>query len=517
MSNNQETPNQQPTQSNQPTDQREKNPDFKQSDMVTDPDIIFSSLFTEQDRDTLLERKSEFMLNFTEDDMFRNEHYIFYTIVKNYPKITPNEAFIKTYLQTNRARFLKSPSIDIGSYRVSELDPYVEFVNSTIETFKDCLRMETTDSDFNLSLANHKMDYMSRHSIEVLSNAAMMLSEGVKIGYKQLAGFEDMHRYVLQEMQKLNNLNKKQDRRGIITYGVDNINDSPEDSKLKLVTKFGIESLDAALGGIYEGDMVSLLAPAKGGKSRFATYVLHQAIISGVSIVMWSVENGYKGWEALIRARHFEWFYNSKQTDPTQLRYIDADMIRKDELSPELKELEQASWTDLQHNPKYGKMSSIDADFNFETLLDSTEQAIDKYGAKLICLDYLQLVTGGDPRMSKNERIGELYKAVLQFCKKKKVGGIFPAQLKQTVVGDIQRVDPDELINMELRDSAGESYEVIKTPDVNLALYGTVEDIRSGHMKLLSIPSRNSAPFQPIDLNVKAGTCTFSEIKEQIA
>ncbi|MNV39690.1 hypothetical protein D3C71_1312770 [compost metagenome] len=98
---------------------------------------------------------------------------------------------------------------------------------------------------------------------------------------------------------------------------------------------------------------------------------------------------------------------------------------------------------------------------------------------------------------------------VLQFLKSKKVAGIFPAQLKQTAVGDIKKQSPEELINMELRDSAGESYEVIKTPDVNIALFGTVEDIRNGSMKILSIPSRNSAPFEPIDLSIDAGSCMF--------
>ena len=69
--------------------------------------------------------------------------------------------------------------------------------------------------------------------------------------------------------------------------------------------------------------------------------------------------------------------------------------------------------------------------------------------------------------------------------------------------------DAADIVNTELRDAAGESYEVIKTPDVNLALYANVEELKQGRMRILSIPSRNHKQFDPIELNCELGSCTF--------
>ena len=73
----------------------------------------------------------------------------------------------------------------------------------------------------------------------------------------------------------------------------------------------------------------------------------------------------------------------------------------------------------------------------------------------------------------------------------------------------------DELATVETRDIAGASYEVVKTPDINIALVGSVEDINMGHLKLVSMPSRNSAPFAPVDLSVDFGACNYVVLKKE--
>jgi hypothetical protein len=481
---------------------------------ITNEAMIFSSVFSSDDG--ALRRKQELLITFNTSEIFKNEYHVFFIVTKDFPRIVPHADFLRLYLQTNRAIFQKNKYIDLTNYRVGETDAYVEFVNSCISLFDECTKREVTDVEFFRSLEMHKMEFINMQAVSILEESVTILSEGVTYGNKTLSGYEDMRHNEKTRFLKLDNMMSKTDRRGVITYGLTDEADE-EETRIKKVCTYGVVALDAALKGIYEGDMISLLAPAKGCKSRFATHVLHNALISGVSIVVWSVENGHKGWEYLVRARHFNWFYNSKQTDVTQKKIIDSDMIRTGEMSDELKSMELASWTDLKCNSAYGRIGNIDEDMNDDNFIEILDNAVNTVGAKLVCLDYLQLVSGGSNKnMPKNERIGEAYKKTLQFVKKKKVGGIFPAQLKQTVVGDIQKVNPEDLINMELRDSAGESYEIIKTPDVNLALYGTVEDIRNGSMKLLSIPSRNNAPFEPIDLYVDAGTCSFSSIPKAV-
>lgn len=476
-------------------------------------EIIFSSIFSEDEG--VFRRKQELLTSFN-IPVFKNEYYVFYMMTKDFPRIIPNEDFLRLYLQTNRAVFQRSRYIQLDKYRIDDNDPYVEFVNNCVSLFRECAKRTVSDMDFYRALEMHKMEFVVSESLKILEESALILSEGASLGGKTLAGYEEMRRNLKTKFLTLDNMVTKSERKGIITYTHTDEEEEENSGQLKKVASFGIEPLDEALGGIYEGDMISILAPAKGGKTRFSTFILHNAIVNhGTPVVMWPVENGYKGWEALIRARHFNWFYNSKVTDVTQKRIIDSDMIRKGELPKDLAEMELASWTDLRFNSSYGRFASIDEDLDFDTFLEVLEEAVNEVGAKLICVDYLQLITGGHKNMTKAERISEAYKKMLQFLKRKRIAGIFPAQLKQTVVGDIQKVDPEDLVNLELRDSAGESYEVIKTPDVNFALYGTVEDIRNGSMKIISIPSRNSAPFDPIDLYVDPGSCTFAAVQKR--
>jgi hypothetical protein len=185
-------------------------------------------------------------------------------------------------------------------------------------------------------------------------------------------------------------------------------------------------------------------------------------------------------------------------------------MIRKGDLSKELKELEAASWTDLKCNSSYGRFASIDEDFDVDTYMEILDNAVTATGANLICIDYLQLISSTNSRVNKNEVIADVYKRLLQYIKRKKIGGIFPAQLKQTVVGDLKTVNPQELINQDLRDAAGGSYEVIKTPDLSISLFGSPTDIRNGEMKILYVAARNVAGFEPINVYVDAGSCTFA-------
>ncbi|MNL91282.1 replicative DNA helicase [compost metagenome] len=482
---------------------------------ITTEKVIFSRLFKTDEG--VYSKKQEVINKISLSDAFKNEYHIFYLLAKEHTKINPTKQFIELYLRTNRATFLKNRNIDLSGYSSADIEPFAEFVNNCLVLFEECVKTQVSDNDFYMHLEMHKMQYINMRSITVLQESTEILTEGIVRRNKPYKGYSDMRTYLKTGFLELDNLMENNSRKGLISYGDDDDMDDDAEVGLERVTTYGVEALDAALGGIYAGDMVSLLAPAKGCKSRFATHVLHNAIVNhGANVIMWSIENGHKGWESLIRARHFNWLYNSKQVDVTKQKFIDNDMIRKKELTGELRELELTSWTDLRHNRDYGRFHCIDEDFDVDTFIPILEDAITKTGAKLICVDYLQLIGGGEGKStSKNERVGEAYIKLLQFLKRKKVAAILPAQLKQTVVGDLNKVKPEDLINTELRNAAGESYEVIKTPDVNLALYGTVEDIRNGSMMLLGIPSRNSAPFEPIDLYVDAGTCTFASIKKE--
>lgn len=465
------------------------------------------------DSDSLYVRRNNFLSIFRYDDLFTNEYYVFYHLIKKFTKLKFNEDFIKMFMKTNRAFFMNNPQITLYQYDENSEDVYDSFITSCVVMFTECKSKGCSDEDFELALEMLKMEYVTKESLVALENATLILTDGKKERNRLLSGYQDMRKYLKTRLVKIDNIVNKKDRKGAIVYGVTDT-EEVEDTKLELITTFGIPTVDKALGGIYEGDMVSVLAPAKGGKTRFCTSITHRAITNhGTNVLMWSIENGYLGFEALIRARHFHWLYNSNETDVSKMRIINSDMIRKKQFpSKDIQDLEYASFMDFKTNPNYGKLVNVDEDFEFDTFIDIIDEYVNAYNVKLICIDYLQLITGDD-RMSKHERIAEAYKKILQYLKSKKIAGIFPAQFKQTALQDLKKNKEEGLANIELRSAGGESYEVIKTPDVNLALYADAEDIRNGSMNLISIPSRNSVMFDPVSLHVDFGTCSYYEIE----
>lgn len=478
-------------------------------DMLSTKNIIFSGIYKTSEEGIEV-RRQEFLKTFNDPKVFEDEFYVFALLVKEYPKLSLSKNFIENFLISNRPVLEKSSNIVLERFKVdSDDDLYVQFVQSCKVLHDELQKVNYNNSEYMEGLEIYKMNYINEESITILEESVQILAEGIGKGPKAKVGYEDMRTHLKTGFKTLDELTDKKERKGVITYGINDMDDADREKEaVKLISPYGIASLDNHVGGIWEGEMISLLAPAKGGKSRMATFMLHNAVVNGTNILMWSIENGYKGWEALVRARHFDYFYNENATDGSQRRWVDDDMIRKGSLTPEVKDMELASWTDLKSNHTYGKISSLDEDFNIDTFLEVIDNAVKMNDIKLICVDYLQLVQGSG-RASKQERVAEAYQKMLQYLKANKVAGIFPGQLKQTATGNLSKMEAADIVNTELRDAAGESYEVIKTPDVNLALYANVEELKQGRIRILSIPSRNHKQFDPIELNCSLGSCTF--------
>lgn len=476
--------------------------------MLTE-EIIFAGLFKplEESRD----RRGEFLGTFTDPSLFSNVWYVFYSLIRLHPKLTFNRDFIRLHLESNKGTLLKNPHIQMSEYSMGSDDAYLNFIDACLNAFKTCSEYVVDDSEFERALISFRETYVRETGITLLEQGAEILADSLQIGKKTLAGFSDMSAHVVNGISRLSNIINKTNRKGVIVYGAESMQENPP---LERVCGYGIPSLDKALGGIYETDMISIIAPPKGGKSRVSAFIIHNAIVQGASVVTWSLENGYKGLEALIRACHFDYLYNRSQADITKRQIIDADSIRKGTLTGAIKEAEQASWMDLCTNPKYGRWANIDETFQADTFLTVIDNAVDMCNAKLILVDYLQLITG-DGGVSKNERISQSYQRSLQYLQSKKIAGIFPAQFKQSALGDLSKKSADELASVELRDTGGESSEVVRTPSVLMALYADTQGLRDNTLKLLSIPSRNSAPFPPIDLYADFAVCNFVEMNAE--
>lgn len=469
--------------------------------------VIFSSLF-KRDPD-VVQRRHRLKEELNTSNAFNNEYFVYYTMIGEQPKLPFDKDYVKLFVTLHRGIFERSNCVDLKQYTFGDTDAYLAFTDSCVTLFEECCKLDVADDQFELNLQKYKMVYIQRESINILESGAEILSSGKKVGYKVYNGYRDMRNYTTDQFNKLDKVVEKSRRKGAVAYGISDT-DENDNAPLRQLGGYNIKALEGKLA-IYEGEMHSILAPPKGGKSRFVTHVLESCLVDyKQNCLMWSMENGSAGWEYMFRARHFNRIYNSSITDVQQKKIISDADLRANRLSPELKELEEACWLAFKNSPEYGTLVNVDEDLEIDTFIDILDEQVTRYDVKIICVDYLQLIGRGKSNYtSKNELIGAAYQKMLQYIKSKKIAGLFPSQFKQIALGSLSRVTAAELANVELRDAGGETSEIIRTPDVNLALYGSVEDLRNGEVKLLSIPSRTMASFEPIDMYVDFGTSTW--------
>jgi hypothetical protein len=474
--------------------------------------IIFAKIFANDEES--LECRTTLMSELNTPSAFKNEYYVYYLMLEHGAKVQYSKTYVDVFLTVNKGVLSKNENIDYSQYVIGDLDTYDTFRDSCISVYDECAKTkDITMLTFNTNLQMYKDLFLQRESIRILETGADILAESKSIGRRTYSGYKGMRDYVNTNLDKLDKINEKSKRTGAVVYG--KTDKETKEKPLKKLGAYGIKALDEKIQ-IYEGEMHSILAPAKGGKSRFVTQAIETCLCDyGQNCLMWSVENGQKGWEYLFRARLFNKMYNSNATDVTQKRILTDEMLRKNTLTPEMREMERSCWDKFRLSEQYGTLVNMDEDLNIDTFIDKIDEQVDRWGITVICVDYLQLIGRGKSGIvAKNELISEAYKLTLQYLKRKKIAGIFPCQFKQNVVGVLGKTSAEEMVNMELRDAAGETYEVIKTPDVNLALYASVADLRNGDMKILSIPSRTSTTFEPIDLYADLGCSTFISVEK---
>ena len=449
--------------------------------------------------------------------VFRNENHIIYSVLYNFKDrgITPDEEFIRMYLMRNESVIKGSKDlIDINAYTDLDDNPVVGY---TIAVIKQFVRLkavlETGSDEFKLLLEKYKLEYQNIEIGNSYSQAKLIVYDGIQIGKKTYQGYDDSVAYVKKRIADIDSVVDTQAGSGFIDASVSGLVDDNEIIPEKIGDFGDLTGLNKYLGGIYTSLFYSVMAPTKGGKSKFTTRMAHNvAIVHGNPIVVWAHEGGWNSWLAQLRAVHFDWLYNNNEPDITQhKRGVNQDIILKNDFpTPAIKMYEDASRVDLFTNQNYGNIHCIDRPFNVETFIDEIETAVQLNGAKFVLIDYLQLISWVTPGMSKSQAIGQSYQKLLAYGKKRNIAVCSPAQFTQDFMSEMSK--SKDGATHEVRTAGGESSEIVRTPDVNIALYATAEDLASNTMKLLSVPSRMSKPFPTTDIYCDLGICKFMDL-----
>ena len=451
-------------------------------------------------------------------ELFRDENYIIYSLLYNFKdrNITIDEEFVKLSLMRQQSLIEDASNarkIDINAYGEVDDSVTLGYIGGVMKYFSNLMKDEKVAPDeFQLVFEKYLIEYKAIETAKIYSDSLQIIGDGLKIGKKVLQGFEASRDYVKNNLARIEGVVDQNKGIGFINMTEVILNPKQEAKSVKISDFGALEELNNHYGGIYTGNLYTVMAPSKSGKSKFCARLAHTAMVNyGVNVSVWAFEGGYEAWTAQMRSIHFDFTYNTGVPATDVKIGVTQGAILHDRFpdgSP-YKELEATSKLDLASNSAYGSTHFIDRPFRVETFLDEIDASVKANNSQMLIIDYLQLIDS-EKSMSERERIATAYPRLLEYCKKNNIAVVSPAQYKQDVVDELQRKKDGEARDM--RTAGGGSYEIIKTSDVIFALWASTEDLSNNKMTIMPMPTRFYDAIPEFDIYVDLGYCQFMSL-----
>lgn len=459
--------------------------------------------------------RNRFIANFP-SNVFQDEFAIFYDIIVklNAKVFTINE--LEAIVDNNRDLILNSPYVDISKMGSTQSgtqatdDEKLEAVKANLrELFIELSNRYVSEDEFESSCAIFTDWFKKQYMLQISQAMARIMSDQ---GYEEkkpgkrtrrYSGFEDCRSYYNENMKILNELSQTDRVRSTVVNG-EWFEKDMQDEKLEDVNalmSLGIPEIDEVLGELRRGNMLGILGPPKGGKTRFTSFIVGRALSLGLNVCIWSLEGTKEEWISMQLAtmirRDNNLSFNSK--DILQRKYTAKT---KD------KELVVAAKLKMATDPNMGKLSFIESTAYIEDFLDIMEAHYENENPfDVIVIDQLIDILSRTGR-GKVERISQAYQELKVFISnkmKRPVLAVIPAQLKQDTV-DFLRKNPDETIDVT---AGGESAETIRSPDEVIGLFSSKEERASNIMHIYSVASRHSGNFPDFRVKADLKCCHF--------
>lgn len=463
-------------------------------------------------------KNRQFLFGNARTELFRDECFIIYSLLYKFKdrNISIDEEFVKLSLM-HQQDIIETASnmrkIDINSYGDIDDSPVLGYIGGVMKYFANLSKMDKVLPDeFQLVFEKYLIEYKAIETSQVYADSLQIIGDGLKVGRKTLQGFEASRDYVKNNLARIEGVVDQNKGVGFVNMSEVILNPKQESQSVKISDFGAIEELNNHYGGIYTGNLYTVMAPSKSGKSKFCARLSHTAMVNyGVNVSVWAFEGGFEAWTAQMRAIHFDYTYNTGASATEVKVGVTQGAILHDKFpegSP-YRELEATSKLDLASNSAYGSMHFIDRPFKVETFLDEIDASIKANNSQMLVIDYLQLIDS-EKSMSERERIATAYPRLLEYCKKNNIAVVSPAQYKQDVVDELQRKKGGE--SRDMRTAGGGSYEIIKTSDVIFALWASTEDLTNNKMTIMPMPTRFYDAIPEFDIYVDLGYCQFRSL-----
>lgn len=482
--------------------------------------ILIGALRTDNpDRDQIVSATKANINNFKSTfptNVFQDEYAIFYEIMMSIKAKLFTLQQLNDIIDNNSDLILGSPYVDLSKLSLtqngnqsSEAEKIEAIKANMSEMFVRLSNVYVSEDKFESSCAIFSNWYRSALMFEVAGTMAQIMSDtGAEIKEpgkrtRLYRGLDDCKAYYNKKIKVINELSAE-DRIRTLVIDDDWLLEEQDGKKYddsEAMFEIGLAEIDSTLGELRRGNMLGVLGPPKGGKTRFTNFLVSRALSLGYNVCVWSLEGTKEEWIAMqlaaIVKRDTGKSINSK--DILQRRYV-ADK--------EIKECVAAARIKLATDKEFGRLSFIESTAYVEDFLDVIQSHYENENPfDVIVIDQLIDILSRTGK-GKVERISQAYQELklwIQSSNRMKVLGIMPAQLKQSVV-DYLRKNPDETIDVT---AGGESSETIRTPDEVIGLFSSKEERAAQLMHIYSVASRHSGNFDDFAVRCDLSCCYF--------
>lgn len=481
--------------------------------------IIFGDVDEENTKrlDIINESKiniSRFIANFP-SNIFQDDYAIYYEIIvtRNIKVFGLNQ--LRSIIDNNRDLILDSPYIDLANLTRLENgnqltdDDKIEVIQRNMaESLKELSNTFVRQEEFNSSCLIFIDYFKNQYMLQTSQNMSRIMSdegfEEKKPGksIKKFKGFDDTKKYFNERMKILSELsNSNRVKTTVLNsdyYNKQQQQESQVDDKALMTV--GLSKIDDVMGELRRSNMIGILGPPKGGKTRFSNFLVERARSLGLNVCVWPLEGTKEEWISMQLAS-----YIARKSHVE----IDSKCILQNKYESEQeRSIVNAARFESIVDPSYGTLSFIESTAYVEDFIQILETHYENENPfDVIVIDSLVNILSKTGK-NKNDRISSAYMELKSFISnglKRPALAIVPAQLKQDAV-DFLRSHPNETIDVT---AGGESAETIRSPDEVIGLFSSKEERASGYMKIYSVASRHSGNFDDFQVRTSLKCCYF--------
>ena len=424
-----------------------------------------------------------------------------------------DKQFLTIALTRNPEYVQGNKNIDLEPYKQLEGDTIALFIKNVLDTYDAIIIQKPSNEPIDLILDKFLQEYKYMRTLAILQNAGIAFQTGLRNGKQLLVGAEGAREYLQNSFSQLDTQLDKEAGTGINIAREDAMSD--ENAVRIQIGDFGdMQFLTDHFGGIRTSQLINVLAPPKTGKTKLLCRLAYNSLTKyKQAVVFWPAEGGKQKLFAEMRAIHFSEMYNNGVAD---LKLSARNIMQNDypgsstEEKENIKQLESNSRADLFASGKYGNLWTIDKPLQLETFEAFIRDAVKRSGATSVYIDYLQLISSASGRLAAHEVVAKAYQKALLLSKELGIAIISPAQYKQDAIQALMAGE-----DYDLRTAGGSSAEVIRSADINLALYATPEKLIEGELTLKCIPSRDYEGFSDRKVYIDYAIDYFADIVEE--